>query len=74
MLEPSRGWEDLKRQLRPSVYSGNMGEGAHQLMKWIVPFHEATSLPVHPNISRLAEELSKLKDEKRLDDVSSLPV
>ena len=74
MLEPSRGWEDLKRQLRPSVYSGNMGEGAYQLMKWIVPFHEANSLPVHPNVSRLAQELSKLKTEKKLDEVSNFPV
>jgi len=74
MLEPSRNWESLKRQLRPSVYSGNMGEGAYQLMKWIVPFHEAASLPVHPNISRVTEELSKLKNEKKLDQVSCLPV
>jgi len=74
MLEPSRGWEDLKRKLRLSVYSGNMGEGAYQLMKWIVPFHEAASLPVHPNVSRLAEELSKLKNEKKLDQVTCLPV
>ena len=74
MLEPSRGWEDLKRQLRPSVYSANMGEGAYQLLNWIVPFHEAASLPVHPNISRLARELSKLKAEKKLDEAGSLPV
>ena len=74
MLEPSRGWEELKHQLRPSVYSGNMGEGAYQLMKWIVPFHEAASLHIHPNISRLAEELLRLKDEKKLNEVSSLPV
>ena len=74
MLEPSRNWEGLKRQLKPPVYSGNMREAAYQLMKWIVPFHEAASLPVHPNISRLAEKLSRLRDEKKLDDVSSLPV
>ena len=74
MLEPSRDWEDLKSQLKPLVYSGNMGEGAYQLMRWIVPFHEAASLPVHPNICRLAEELLKSKDEKKLDEVSHLPV
>ena len=74
MLEPSRDWEDLKGPLKPVVYSGNMGEGAYQLMKWIVPFHEAASLPVHPNVSRLVEELSRLKDEKGLDEVNNLPV
>jgi predicted HD superfamily hydrolase involved in NAD metabolism len=74
MLEPSRDWEDLKSQLRPFAYSGNMGEGAYQLMKWIVPFHQAASLPVHPNVSRLAEELSKLKDAKKLDELNNLPV
>jgi hypothetical protein len=74
MLEPSRDWEDLKNRLKPFAYSGRMGEGAYQLMKWIVPFHEAASLPVHPNVSRLAEELSKLKDAMKLDGIGHLPV
>ncbi|HJS18443.1 MAG TPA: bis(5'-nucleosyl)-tetraphosphatase (symmetrical) YqeK [Anaerolineales bacterium] len=74
MLEPSRNWEDLKNQLRPLVYSGKLGEGAYTLVKWIIPFHESLSLPVHLNIRRLVHELSILMNEKNLEDVSNLPV
>lgn len=74
MLEPSRNWEDLKRQLRPVVYSGNVKDGAYLLMKWLIPFHEAASLPVHPNMRRVFQALSILESEKSLCDVNRLPV
>jgi predicted HD superfamily hydrolase involved in NAD metabolism len=74
MLEPSRDWDDLKSQLKPLVYAGKMGEGACYLMQWIIPFHESASLPVHPNIRRLAHELLTLKNEKYLDEIIKLPV
>lgn len=74
MLEPSRNWQDLKSQLKPLVYSGKLGEGAYTLVKWIIPFHESLGIPIHPNLSRLLDELSILKSEKNLDKVSSLPV
>ncbi len=60
MLEPSRDWQDLKNQLKPFVYAGKLGEGADTLVKWIIPFHKSMSLPVHPNICRLAQEFSTL--------------
>ena len=74
MLEPSRDWKDLKNQLRPFVYAGKMGEGAYHLMQWIIPFHESASLPVHPNLRRLVQELTTLRAQKNLDDINDLPV
>lgn len=74
ILEPSRDWVDLKRQLKPVVYSGNVKDGAYLLMKWLIPFHEAASLPVHPNMRRVFQELSILESEKGLCDVNKLPV
>ena len=74
MLEPSRNWNELKSQLKPIVYSGEMGEGAYTLVKWIIPFHEGLSLAVHPNIRRLVQELSTLKNENRLDELINLPI
>jgi len=74
MLEPSRDWKDLKNQLRPFVYAGKMGEGAYHLMQWIIPFHESASLPVHPNLRRLVQELTTLRAQKNLDGINDLPV
>jgi predicted HD superfamily hydrolase involved in NAD metabolism len=74
MLEPSRNWEGLKSQLKPFVYSGKIGEGAYLLVRWIIPFHESASLPIHPNICKLVQELSTLRNEKNLDEINDLPV
>jgi predicted HD superfamily hydrolase involved in NAD metabolism len=74
LLEPSRNWEDLKTQLKPFVYSGELGEAAYFLMRWIIPFHESMSLPVHPNMRRVFHELSTLREEKSLREVDSLPI
>ena len=74
MLEPLRDWDDLRCQLQPLVYAGKMGEGAHALMQWVIPFHESASLPVHPNIRRLERELSILKNEDKLENLHALPV
>jgi predicted HD superfamily hydrolase involved in NAD metabolism len=74
MLEPSRDWEELKNQLKPFVYSGEIVQAAYLLVKWVIPFHESVSLPVHPNIRRLAQELSTLRNRKNLDEINNLPV
>lgn len=74
ILEPSRDWQAIKMQLRPLVYSRNVKEAAYQMMKWIIPFHESMSLPVHPNMRRVFQELSVLIDEKTLDGFDSIPV
>jgi predicted HD superfamily hydrolase involved in NAD metabolism len=74
LLESSRSWEDLKTQLKPFVYSGELGESAYQLMRWIIPFHESMSLPVHPNMHRVARELSTLRAQTNLNGINRLPV
>ena len=74
ILEPSRDWRDIKMQLRPLVYSANVKEGAFLLMKWVISFHESTSLPVHLNMRRVFEELSVLMDEKSSQGVDFVPV
>jgi predicted HD superfamily hydrolase involved in NAD metabolism len=74
LLEPSRNWEDLKTQLKPFVYSGELGESAYLLMRWIIPFHESMSLPLHPNMHRVAGELSTLRAQTDLNGISHLPV
>jgi len=74
LLEPTRDWEELKNQLKPVVYSGEIGEAAYLLMKWIIPFHESAFLPVHPNMHRVFNQLSTLKDKESLSEVNHLPV
>lgn len=74
ILEPSRDWKDIRMQLKPLVYSGNLIDSAHFLMNWSIPFHESRSLPVHPNMQRVFQELSTLRNVKRLNAVDLIPV
>ena len=74
LLEPSRNWEEMKRQIKPFVYAGELGEAAYRLMKWIIPFHESMALPVHPNMHRVFNDLSILKREEILCEANCLPV
>jgi predicted HD superfamily hydrolase involved in NAD metabolism len=74
LLEPSRDWEELKNQLQPFVYAGEMGEAAYLLMRWIIPFYESSLLPVHPNMLRVFGQLSTLKSEESLWESNHLPV
>lgn len=74
LLEPSRDWEELKIQLKPVAYAGELGEAAYLLMQWLIPFHESASLPVHPNMRRVFQELSALREEKSLHKIDSLPL
>lgn len=74
LLEPTRDWVELKNQLEPFVYSGEIGEAAYRLMRWIIPFHESALLPVHPNMHKVFDQLSTLKSEDRLCAANHLPV
>lgn len=74
ILEPSRDWHDFKKQLKPVVYSGKIQEGAYLLMQWAIPFHESTSVPVHPNMRSVFQELENLRDQKHLHSSDSIPV
>lgn len=74
LLEPSRDWEELRNQLEPIVYAGEIGEAAYLLMRWMIPFHESSFLPVHPNMHGVFGQLSTLKSEEILGETSHLPV
>jgi HD superfamily phosphohydrolase YqeK len=74
ILEPSRDWQDIKKQLKPVAYSGNMQEGAYLLMQWAISFHESTAVPVHPNMRRVFHELSVLRDDKTSSGSDPIPV
>ena len=65
LLEPSRDWEKLKNQLKPVVYSGAMAEAAYLLMRWIIPFHEAELISVHPNMQRVLDQLSTFRIHRK---------
>jgi hypothetical protein len=43
-------------------------------MKWMIPFLESESLPVHPNMGRVFNELSTLMREENVCEANSLPV
>ena len=74
LLEPSRDWEKIKIELKPFVYSGEIGEAAFLLMRWVIPFHESAFLPVHPNMHKVFGQLLTLKSEETLCEVNHLPV
>lgn len=74
VLEPMHDWEELIRLLKPLVYSGNMQEGAYQLMKWMIPFLKSERLPVHPKMYKVFKYLSTLAAEERTCDFNNLPV
>lgn len=74
ILEASRDWQDIKKQLKPVVYSGDMQEGAYLLMQWAISFHESISVPVHPNMRRVFQELVISRSEKDAYDLNRLPV
>ena len=74
LLEPSRDWIELKNQLKPIVYSGEIGEAAYLLMRWVIPFHESAFLPIHPNMQRVFNQLSALKSEETLSEINDLPI
>lgn len=74
ILEPSRDWQHIRAQLQPVVYSGDMKEAAYSLMKWAISFHESMSVPVHPNMHRVFQELSIAREQIDGDGSDSLPV
>jgi predicted HD superfamily hydrolase involved in NAD metabolism len=74
ILEPTRDWKEFKSQLKPFVYSVKIREAAYLLMNWLIPFHESMSLPVHPKMRRLLQELSVLRNEKDSSEFYELPV
>lgn len=60
MLEPSRDWHNLHDRLEPLVFAGRMGEAAHTLMDWLMPFLESMGIVPHPTQWALQRKLAQL--------------
>jgi predicted HD superfamily hydrolase involved in NAD metabolism len=52
ILEPGRDWDDAHNKLHPLFFAGQMGEAAHELMEWLVPFLE--NMNIIPHLTQLA--------------------
>jgi HD superfamily phosphohydrolase YqeK len=74
VLEAGRSWKELHRPLQPLVYSGNLREGAYLITEWLIPFLGTKSIPVHPNVHRVLNELSSLMKTESGSDPDRLPV
>jgi HD superfamily phosphohydrolase YqeK len=74
ILEPKRDWKEIRMRLLPVVYAGQMQEGAYLLMKWLIPFLQTKSIPVHPNMRRTLDELSALRKAETACEAAGLPV
>ena len=57
MLEPQRDWTDLRQQLAPLIYGGQMLEAAYQQVQWNIQFFHTRHMPVHPQMQRTYEAL-----------------
>jgi len=60
MLEPGRDWHKLRNRLKPLVFAGRMGEAAHMLMDWLLPFLESMDIVPHPTQWALQHKLAQL--------------
>lgn len=60
MLEPGRDWQDLRDSIEPLVYSGRMGEAAHAMMDWLIPFLIRIDVTPHPAQVLLQHKLARL--------------
>ena len=60
MLEPGRDWDELRQQMRPLIFAGQVGQAAHCLMDWLVPFLESVGENPHPYQRELQRQLAEL--------------
>lgn len=67
MLEPGRDWVDLRDSLRPLVFAGLLGEAAHTLMDWMLPFLERIDVIPHASQWELQHKLRLLYDHGMAD-------
>jgi len=58
MLEPGRDWQDLRQRMQPLIFAGQMGQAAHHLMDWLVPFLESVGEQPHPYQRELQRQLA----------------
>lgn len=67
MLEPGRDWQDLCDVIEPLVYSGRMGQAAHAMMDWLIPFLVRIDVKPHPAQVLLMHELARLYADRHAD-------
>lgn len=60
MLEPGRDWHDVRSNLQPLIFAGQMGQAAYELMEWLVPFLESMNIIPHPSQRALRRKLAQL--------------
>lgn len=60
MLEPGRDWQDLRDLLEPPAFVGKMGEAAHLMMDWLIPFLDRIQVAPHPSQQALRLKLADL--------------
>jgi predicted HD superfamily hydrolase involved in NAD metabolism len=60
MLEPGRDWDDLRQRIQPLVFAGQMGEAAHEMMNWLIPFLNNLEVIPHPSQRVLQRKLALL--------------
>ena len=60
MLEPGRDWHDVRSSLQPLIFADQMGQAAHELMEWLVPFLESMNIFPHPSQRALRWKLAQL--------------
>ncbi len=67
VLEPTRNWDwkGLTR-FRNAVYAGLMEEAALLHSDWLIGWFPTMNIPVHPNMIKTFQELSKAEREQRL--------
>jgi len=60
MLEPGRDWEAARNHLRPIIFAGRLGQAAHEMMVWLIPFLESVGATPHPAQRALQRKLADL--------------
>ena len=60
MLEPGRDWHVLRQRVQPLVFDRRLGEAAHEMMEWLLPFLVEHGIPTHPAQYELQRKLTLL--------------
>jgi len=63
MLEPQRDWTEVRQQLAPLIYGGQMLEAAYHQVQWNIHFFHARHMPVHPQMQRAYEALRRARQQ-----------
>jgi predicted HD superfamily hydrolase involved in NAD metabolism len=68
ILEPTRNWNNVRwlrngvGRLREAAYAGRLAEGAFLQTGWLIKWFGEVSVPIHPNMTRIYQDLSVVLD------------